>query len=78
MPEIDGIQQLRDRLADRGPVGLFIVARPDQRLAQPRQGRLVAQFEKPGPAQQRPQRRISERGLVEFCEMRVAAGMARE
>ena len=33
----------------------------------------IAQFGKPGPAQQRPQRRIAQRGPVELAEMRVAA-----
>ena len=45
--------------------------------AQAVQPRLVAQFGKPGPAQQRPQRRIAERGPVEFGQMRVAAGCRR-
>jgi hypothetical protein len=76
--QMDGIQQLRDRLADRGPVRLRVVARPDQRLAQRLQARLVAQFGKPGPAQQGPQRRIAERGLVELGEVRVAAGMVQQ
>src|SRR5882762_7004155 len=76
--QIDGVQQVRDRLADRGPVRLRVVARPDKRLAQALQARLVAQFGKPGPAQQGPQRRIGERGLVELAEVRVAAGMVQK
>ena len=43
-----------------------------RRAQEPSRG-LVAQFRKPGPAQQRPQRRIAERGPVEFRQMRVAA-----
>ena len=78
MLQLDGIQQLRHRRADRGPVRLGIVARPDQRLAQRLQPLFVAQFDKPGPAQQRPQRRIAQRGLVEFGQMRVAAGVVPE
>ena len=37
--------------------------------------RLVAQFGKAGPAQQRPQRRIPQRSPVEFAKMRVAAAI---
>ena len=33
---------------------------------------------KPGPPQQRPQRRIAQRGPVEFAEMRVAAGVVQQ
>src|SRR5712671_158540 len=76
--QMDGVQEVRDRLADRGPVRLRVVARPDQRLAQALQARLVAQFGKPGPTQQGPQRRIGERGLVELAEVRVAAGMVQK
>ena len=36
---------------------------------------VVAQFGQPGPAQQRAQRRIAERGPVELGEMRVAAAI---
>ena len=78
MPQLDRIQQLRHRLADRGPVRRRVVARPDQRFAQALQPRLVAQFGKPGPAQQRPQRRIAQRGPVEFAEMRVAAALVQQ
>ena len=42
------------------------------------QPRRVVQFGQPGPAQQRPQRRIAERGPVEFGEMRVAAALAEQ
>ncbi len=73
MAEIDGVEQRRDRPADRGPVRRGVVARADQRRAQRLQPRAVAQFGQPGPAQQRPQRRVAERGLVEFAEMTVAA-----
>jgi hypothetical protein len=72
--QIDGIQEIRDRLADRGPVRRRIIARPGQRLAKRPQTRLVAQLGEPGPAQQRPQRRIAERGPVELGAVRVAAG----
>ena len=58
--------ELGDRLADRRPVRLGVVAGADQRLAQRGQPRLVAQLGQAGAAQQRPQRRIAERGLVEF------------
>ena len=75
MRELDGIHQIRDRRADRGPVRLGMVARLAQRLAQPLQRRRVAQLGKPGPPQQRPQRRIAQRGAIEFAEMRVAAGI---
>ncbi len=71
--QIDGVQQLGHRRPDRGPVRRGVVARGDQRLAQALQPPLVAQFLKPGPPQQRAQRRIAERGPVEFGEMRVAA-----
>ena len=50
----------------------------DQRLAQPIKARLIAQFGKPGPAQQRTQYRVTERGPVEFAEVLVAAGMAQK
>src|SRR5882724_7839563 len=76
--QMDGVQEVRDRLADRGPVRLRVVARPDQRLAKRLQARLVTQFGKAGPAQQGPQRRIGERGLVELAEVRVAAGMVQK
>jgi hypothetical protein len=45
----------------------------DQRLAQALEPPPVAQFRQTDPAQQRPQRRISERRPVEFGEMGVAA-----
>ncbi len=73
--QLDGIQQVRHRRADRGPVRLGMVARLAQRVAQAVQLRLVAQFGQPGPPQQRPQRRIAQRGAIELAEMRVAAGV---
>ena len=53
--------------------GALVVARPDQRLAQGASRWASLQFGKSGPPQQRPQRRIAERGPVEFGEMGVAA-----
>ena len=38
----------------------------------------VAQRRQPGPAQQRPQRRIAERGPVELAEMGVAAAVVQQ
>ena len=76
MPERDGIQQRRHRRPDRGPVRRRLVARGSKRGAQAGQPAFVAQFGEAGPAQQRPQRGIAERGPVEFSEMRVAAGIA--
>ena len=61
--------QLGDRGADRGPVRLGLVA--GLRSA-PRAGAeplLVPQRGQPGPAQQRPQRRIAQRRPIEFAEM---------
>ena len=78
MVELDRVQQRRHRLADRGPVRRLVVARPDQGRAQALQPRRVVQFGKPGPPQQRAQRRIAERGPVEFGEMRVAAGAVQQ
>ena len=71
--EIDGVEQRRHRLADRGPVRGRVVPRRGQRLAQAFQARRLAQLEKPGTAQQRAQRRIAKRRPVELCQMRVAA-----
>ncbi len=67
MLQLDGIEQVRHRLADRGPVRRGIVAGLDQRGAQPLQLRRVVQFGKPGPAQQRPQRRIAQRRRGRIC-----------
>ncbi len=78
MRHVDRVQEIRHRLADLGPVRLGVVARPGQRLAQGVQPRRVVQFGKTGPAQQRPQRRIAERGPVELAEMGVAAGIAQQ
>ena len=44
MGEIDAIEQRRHRRADRRPVRRFVVARPDQRLAQGLKTRLLAQL----------------------------------
>ena len=73
--QLDGIQEVRHRLADRSPVRRHIVARLDQRVAERAQTSLIAQFGKPGPSQQRPQCRISQRRPVEFAEMGVAAAI---
>jgi hypothetical protein len=78
VPQVDGVEQGRDRLADGGPVRIFVVARLDQRPAKRVQARLFAQFGKSGPAQQRTQCRIPQRGLVEIRKMPVAAGAARK
>jgi hypothetical protein len=74
MPDLDRVEQRRDRRADRGPVRNLVVARPDQRLAQPLQAGRVTEFAEPGPPQQRAQSGIAERGLVELGEMGIAAG----
>ena len=63
---------------DRGPVRRFVVAGPRQRLAELSEPRLVLELRQAGPPQQRPQRRIAERRLVEFAEMRVAAAVFQE
>ena len=78
MAEIDGVEQRRDRLADRGPVRRLLVARGDQRLAQPLQPRFFAQLGQSRAAQQRAQRRIAKRGPVELGEMRIAAARVQE
>ncbi len=78
MADIDGVQQRRHRLADRGPVRRFVVARGEERLAQAFQPPLLAQLGQPGAAQQRPQRRIAERRPVELAKMRIAAARVQE
>ena len=77
-----GLRMLSSMVSSRSATGWPIAAQSgasssragDQRLAQAVEPRRVAQFGQPGPAQQRPQRRIAERGPVEFGQMRVAAG----
>ena len=76
--QLDRIEEVRDRLADRGPIRPLVVARPDQRLAQCVELRGVVQFGEPGPAEQRPQGRIGERGPVELSEMRIAAAIEQQ
>jgi len=78
MVECDGVDEVGDGLADRLPVRLAIVAGADERLAQPGQLRVIAQFGQPGTAQQRPQRRIAERGSVELGKMGIAGGRPRQ
>ena len=69
----DGVEQGRDRPADRLPVGIGVVAGAPQRLAEIAEAVAVVQFGQPGAPQQRAQRRVAERGAVEFGKMRVAA-----
>ena len=75
MAELDRVQKRRHRRPDGGPVRRRLVARGSERGAQGSQPALVAEFGKPGPAQQRAQRGIAERGPIELSEMRVAAGI---
>ena len=70
--------QFGDRRTDRGPVRRVGVAGMGQRLAQPLQPAFVLQGRQPGAAEQRPQRRVAERGLVEFAEMGVAAAVVQQ
>ena len=71
--EIDGVEQGCDRLADRAPVRCVVLSRPQQRALQRLHPGGIAQFRQSGPAQQRAQRRIAQRGPVELAEMTVAA-----
>ena len=75
MPHADAVHQFRDRLADRRPVRLGVVAGPCQRLAQRAQPGFIPQRREAGPPQQRPQRGVAERGPIKLAEMRVAAGI---
>ncbi len=72
MAELDRVEQLRKRPADFRPVGVLLVARQRQRVADRGKPRLVAELGNSRPAQQRHQRGIAQRGLVEFGEMLVA------
>ncbi|MHC2255320.1 hypothetical protein ACVILK_005012 [Bradyrhizobium embrapense] len=71
----DAVHQVSDGRADRRPVRRFGVARRGQRRAQPCKPVGVLQRRKPGAAEQRAQRRIAERGPVEFSEMGIAAAI---
>jgi len=57
----DAVHQFRDRLADRRPIRLGVVAGPCQRLAQRAQPGFIPQRRETGPPQQRPQRGVAER-----------------
>jgi len=76
--ERDAVDETGDRLPDRRPVGLGLVAGLGEGRAQPRQHPLVAQLGQAGAAEQDPQRGIAEGGPVEFGEMRIAAGRIRQ
>ena len=78
MIQRDAVDEIGDGLADRRPIGLDLVAGANQRLAQPGQFACVAQLGQSGPAEQHPQCGIAERGLVEFGQMRIAAGWTRQ
>jgi hypothetical protein len=78
MPDIDAVHQFGHRLTDRRPVRRVVVAGAKERRAQPLQAPFVAQLRQTGAAQQRPQRRITQCGAIEFAEMRVAAAVAQQ
>ena len=75
MAHVNPFHQRRDRRADRGPVRCCIVAGAGERRAQSAEPRLVLQRRQPCPAQERPQRRVAERGSIKFSQMRVAAAV---
>src|SRR5215472_11094532 len=78
MAWLDPVQKLRYRLANDDPIRRLVVARPDQGLAKSLKPRWLVKLRQPGSPQQRSQRRVTQRGLVEFGEVRIAAGAVQE
>ena len=75
MPDADAVHQGGHRRPDRGPVRGLLGAGAQDCRAQFGEPFLVLQRRQAGPPQQRPQRRVAERGPVELAEMGVAAGV---
>src|SRR6516225_10510886 len=76
--QLDLVQKLRYRRPDGGPVRRLLVSRPDQSLAKTSPPRRLVELRQPGSPQQRPQRRVTQSGPVEFGEVRIAAGAVQE
>jgi hypothetical protein len=78
MRELNAVEEVGDRPADRVPVRRLVVAGPDQRLAQRLHSGGVGEFRQAGAAEQGAERRVAECGLVEFGEMGVAAASVQQ
>jgi hypothetical protein len=76
--QIHGIQQRRDRLADRCPVRGRVVPRMAQGVLQLLEASFVTQFRQARSPQQGTQSRVCERRPIEFGQMTVAALMVQQ